>query len=50
MKMEIAPMSRAKSSISLVRKLRSIYRFLRSLEPVANDTGPVYRPAGWQPE
>jgi hypothetical protein len=30
--------------------LRSIYRFLRSLEPVANDTGPVYRPAGWQPE
>lgn len=30
--------------------LRSIYRFLRSLAPIENDTGPVYRPAGWTPE
>jgi hypothetical protein len=26
--------------------LRSIYRFLRSLDPVEHQTGPTYRPKG----
>lgn len=30
--------------------LRSIYRYLRSLPPVDNDTGPSYRKLGWKPE
>lgn len=30
--------------------LRSLYRFLSSLEPVRNETGPSYRAAGWTPE
>jgi mono/diheme cytochrome c family protein len=29
--------------------LRSIYRYLRALPPVDRDTGPPYRPIGWQP-
>lgn len=29
--------------------LRSVYRYLRSLPPVDNDTGPSYRKAGWEP-
>jgi mono/diheme cytochrome c family protein len=29
--------------------LRSIYMYLRSLPPVENDIGPVYRKKGWQP-
>ncbi len=29
--------------------LRSIYRYLRALPPVANDLGPTYRKAGWKP-
>jgi cytochrome c553 len=29
--------------------LRSVYRYLRSLPPVDNETGPSYREKGWQP-
>ena len=29
--------------------LQSIYRYLRSIEPVKNFTGPGHRKAGWQP-
>lgn len=29
---------------------RSIYRYLKSLPPVAQDTGPSYRNVGWKPE
>lgn len=30
--------------------LRSIYRYLHTLEPVDRDVGPTYRDAGWSPE
>lgn len=30
--------------------LRSIYRYLRTVPPVANDVGPTYRKVGWTPE
>jgi mono/diheme cytochrome c family protein len=29
--------------------LRSLFRYLKSLPPVAHDTGPSHRPAGWKP-
>ncbi len=29
--------------------LRSVYRYLKSLPPVANDVGPSYRDVGWKP-
>lgn len=29
--------------------LRSLFRYLKSLPPVARDTGPSHRPAGWKP-
>ncbi len=29
--------------------IRSIYRYIRSLEPVKHDVGPIRRPAGWKP-
>ena len=29
--------------------LRSVYRFLRTVEPVATDLGPSYRQLGWHP-
>jgi hypothetical protein len=29
--------------------LRSVYRYLQSLPPVDNDTGPTYRKVGWKP-
>jgi mono/diheme cytochrome c family protein len=29
--------------------LRSVYRYLKSLPPVKNDTGPSYRDVGWTP-
>lgn len=29
--------------------LRSVYRYLKSLPPVANDVGPSYRDVGWEP-
>ena len=29
--------------------VRSLYRYFRSLEPVAVVAGPSHRPAGWKP-
>jgi mono/diheme cytochrome c family protein len=29
--------------------IRSLFRYLKSLPPVAHDTGPTHRPAGWKP-
>jgi mono/diheme cytochrome c family protein len=29
--------------------IRSLFRYLKSLPPVAHDTGPSHRPAGWKP-
>lgn len=30
--------------------LRSVYRYLQTVPPVANDVGPTYRKQGWEPE
>ena len=30
--------------------VRSLYRYLRSLPPVATTAGPSHRPVGWKPD